>query len=37
MKYIVLDFGMVLAYPPTENWHITPKFLELIDIKKINE
>ena len=37
MKYIVLDFGMVLAYPPTGNWHITPKFLELIDIKKINE
>ena len=37
MKFIVLDFGMVLAYPPTGNWHITPKFLELIDIKKINE
>lgn len=37
IKYVVLDFGMVLAYPPTGNWHITPKFLKLIDIKKINE
>ena len=35
-KYIVLDFGKVLAAPTTGNWDITPKFLELIDIKKID-
>lgn len=27
---------MVLAYPTTGNWHITPKFLELIDVNKID-
>lgn len=37
IKYIVLDFGKVLAYPTTGNWHITPKFLELIDISKIDK
>jgi len=37
IKYIVLDFGMVLAYPTTGNWHLTPKFLELIDINKIHK
>lgn len=37
VKYIILDFGKVLAYPPTGNWHITPKFLELIDLSKINK
>ena len=37
IKYIVLDFGMVLAYPTTGNWHITPNFLELIDINKIDK
>ena len=36
VKYIVLDFGMVLAYPTTGNWHITPKFIELVDINKLN-
>ena len=35
-KYIILDFGKVLAYPTTGNWDITPKFLELIDINKID-
>ena len=35
-KYIVLDFGKVVAAPTTGSWDITPKFLELIDINKIN-
>ena len=35
-KYIILDFGKVLAYPTTGNWDITPKFLKLIDINKID-
>ena len=37
MEYLILDFGNVLAYPTTGNWHITPKFLELIDMNKINK
>lgn len=37
IKYIILDFGMVLAYPTTGNWHLTPKFLELIDISMLNK
>lgn len=36
LKYIILDFGRVLAYPPTGYWQITPKFLKLIDISKID-
>ncbi len=36
-KYIVLDFGKVLVSPTTGNWHITPKFLELIDINKVDK
>lgn len=35
LKYIILDFGRVLAYPPSRYWQITPKFLELVDISKI--
>lgn len=35
-KYIVLDFGKVIAAPTTGNWDITPKFLELIDITKVD-
>ena len=35
-KYIILDFGKVIARPTTGNWDITPKFLEFIDIKKID-
>ena len=31
-KYLVLDFGKVLAYPKTGDWFITPLFLELIDM-----
>jgi putative hydrolase of the HAD superfamily len=36
-KYIILDFGKVLAYPTTGNWFVTPKFLELIDIDFIDK
>lgn len=36
LKYIILDFGRVLAYPTTGYWQITPKFLELVDITKID-
>lgn len=36
IKYIILDFGRVLAYSPTGYWQVTPKFLELIDITKID-
>ncbi len=35
-KYVVLDFGNVIATPATGHWDITPKFLELIDINKID-
>ena len=35
-KYIALDFGKLVAAPTTWSWDITPKFLELIDINKIN-
>ena len=35
-KYSALDFGKVVAAPTTWSWDITPKFLELIDINKIN-
>ncbi len=35
-KYIILDFGNVIAMSSTGNWNITPKFLELIDISKLD-
>ena len=35
-KYIVLDFGNVLVTPTSGDWFYTPKFLELIDINKID-
>ena len=35
-KYLILDFGKVLAYPKTGDWFITPLFLELIDMNKLN-
>lgn len=35
-KYLILDFGKVLAGPTTGNWFITPKFLELIDMNQID-
>ena len=41
-KYVILDFGKVLAGPATKEWFITPKFkevidMDLIDISKLNE
>lgn len=36
IKYIILDFGKVIAAPATGNWFITPKFLELVDMSKID-
>ena len=36
-KYIVLDFGKVIVTPTTGNWDITPTFLKLIDIEKIDK
>lgn len=36
IKYLILDFGKVIAGPSTGSWFITPKFLELIDISKID-
>ncbi len=35
-KYVILDFGKVIATPTTGNWDMTPKFLELIDINKLD-
>lgn len=35
-KYIILDFGNVLVKSPTNDWDMTSKFLELIDINKLN-
>ena len=35
-KYLILDFGNVLVTPTTGDWHMTPKFKELIDINKID-
>ena len=35
-KYLILDFGKVLAGPTTGDWFMTPKFLKLIDINKLN-
>ena len=37
VKYLILDFGKVLAYPTTGYWFITPKFLELVDINKVDK
>ena len=36
-KYLILDFGDVLAYPVTGEWFITNKFMELIDVSKIDK
>ena len=37
MEYIIFDFGGVLAHPTTGNWHITPKFLQLIQQERLNK
>lgn len=36
-KYIILDFGKVLAGPTTGDWFITPKFIELVDMSLIDK
>lgn len=36
IKYIILDFGKVLAAPYTGEWFITPNFFEIVD-KKIEK
>ena len=36
-KYIILDFGNVLVTPATGDWHITPRFKELIDTDKMDK
>ena len=36
-KYIILDFGNVIAKSPSGDWDIIPKFEELIDINKMNK
>ena len=35
-KYVILDFGKVLAGPTTGDWFITPKFEEVIDMSLID-
>lgn len=36
-KYLILDFGKVLAGPVFGNWFITPNFSKYIDIKKFDK
>lgn len=36
-KYIILDFGNVLAGPTTGEWFITPKFKELVDMSLVDK
>lgn len=36
IKYVVLDFGKVLAGPTTGEWFLTPKFYELVDMSFIS-
>lgn len=36
-KYIILDFGKVLAGPTTGEWFITPKFIELVNMSLIDK
>lgn len=37
IKYIILDFGKVIAGPTTGNWFMTPCFLENVDINLIDK
>lgn len=37
IKYLILDFGKVLAFPTTGDWFITPCFKKLVDMNKINK
>lgn len=36
IKYVILDFGKVLAAPTTGDWFITPIFLKLVDMRGID-
>ncbi len=36
-KYIILDFGNVVVTPTTGDWDITPKFIELIDMDRLDK
>ncbi len=36
VKYLILDFGNVIALPTTGDWDMTPKFMELIDLKQLD-
>ena len=35
-KYIILDFGKVIAAPTTGNWDMTPMFHKLIDVNSLD-
>ena len=37
MKYIILDFGKVIAGPATGDWFITPAFIEKVDMSLIDK
>ncbi len=37
IKYIVLDFGGVLAKPTSGNWFVTPEIIRTIESEKISE
>ena len=37
IKYLILDFGKVLAYPTTGEWFMTPCFEKLVDMNKIDK
>ena len=36
-KYLILDFGKVLAYPVTGDWFIIPSFYKYVNKDKLNE
>ena len=36
-KYLILDFGKVLAAPTTGEWLVTPEFLKNVDINKVDK
>lgn len=35
IKYLIFDYGDVLAYPITGHWFITPEFYSIIEKKKL--
>lgn len=37
IKYLILDFGKVLAYPVTGDWFIIPSFYKYVNKDKLNE